>query len=233
MNRWLLLLLCMPILSHSQDRNEFWLRIILSHRFAEKWSASLDLHHRRQANYQSGDQNIFHHPLGNYIRGWVQYQLPHQWTLVVSPIGYFDNEDILNSSGELKQTKEWRISPGIIKSIDIGKIRNKNRMLYDARFAGINSDEYFFQSRFRLQDSFVIPLFVMKKENRFSWLLSNELLLKSDKSREGFDQNRLYNALQWDTRHTGVDIGYQWIVQKGTGSRFHRDQLFIMLNISI
>ena len=231
--RLLLLLLWAPFFSHSQDRNEFWLKINLGHRFSERLSVSLDVQHRRQANYRTKDENIFHYPLANNMRIWVNYRLPHNWMLVLSPIGYFNNEDILNSNGELRLTNEWRVSPGIIKSFNIGKIKNSNRLLLDARFAGINSHDYFFQSRFRLQDSFTMPLFTLKKRSRFAWLLSNEVLLKKEKRSGGFDQNRLYNALQWENPHTGVDIGYQWVLQKGLNSSFRKDQLFIILNISI
>jgi hypothetical protein len=120
----------------------------------------------------------------------VQCQLPHQWAIGLSPVGYFSNEYALNSIGLLKQTNEWRISPGIIKSFNKGKLKNWNRLLYDASFAGIGSDEYYFQSRFRVPDNFVTPLFVIKKENRFSWLFSNETLPKGNKGRDGFDEKK-------------------------------------------
>jgi len=231
--RLLLFLLWTPFFSHSQDRNEFWLKINLGHKFSERLSVSLDVQHRRQANYQTKDENIFHYPLGSSIRVWVNYRLPHNWMLVLSPIGYFNNEDILSSTGELMQSSEWRISPGIVKSFDIGKIKNSNRLLLDARFIGINEDDYFFQSRFRLQDNFTLPLFAAKKKNRFAWLLSNEVLLKKEKRNGGFDQNRLYNALQWECHHSYVDMGYQWVLQKGSNFSFQKNQLFIILNISI
>lgn len=222
-----------PLLTTAQTRNEFWLKAAVNHQFSKHWAAGIELHHRRQANFQSQDKNIFHYPLGNYARAWIQYKLPGEWLLIVSPIGYFSNEDILNSKGELKQTDEVRVSPGIIKSFTIGKVKNKNRFLYDARFAEFSRPGYFFQSRFRLQSSFTIPVLMLKKENQVSCFISGEVLVKKEKKAAGFDQNRLYNAVQWKNHSCDIDLGYQWIVQKGAGSVFYRNQLFIMFNINI
>lgn len=228
---WIVLLV--PQLAFAQTRKEFWLKVNLTHRFDTKWSAGLDVQHRRQANFKTADHNIFHHTMANYVRGWVYYQLPRQWTLVLSPIGYFDNEDILNTAGELKQTNELRISPGIIKSFQWGQVKNKNRFLYDIRFAEFDKTSHFTQSRFRLQNNLLFPLFSLKKNQQFSYLLSNEVLIKKQKQVTTFDQDRLYNAVQWKHGPHDISLGYQWVVQKGTSNIFHRHQLYLLVNIAI
>lgn len=233
MNKLALFILLLPIAASSQTRNECWLKMTVNRPLDEQWSVGVELQHRRQANFQIQDKNIFHYPLANYARAWITYKLPHKWALVLSPVGYFDNEDIISSYGELKQTNELRISPGVIRIIELGRIRNKNRLLYDARFADFNKSDHFFQSRFRMQTSFSFPVFLLKKENKISYQLSDEILIKKEKTATGFDQNRLYNAIQWENHGLDIDIGYQWIVQKNKGAAFNRNQLFIVLNIII
>jgi len=231
--RILAVLLFFPLLAFSQTRKEFWLKLNFTHQFSTKWMAGLDLQHRRQANFNQADKNIFHYTLANYGRIWLYYQLPWNWSLVVSPIGYFNNEDILNAAGTLKQTNELRISPGIVKVFDLGTVKNKNRFLYDIRFAEFDQVTHFTQSRFRLQNSFTIPLYSFKKQNQLSYIFSNEILIKKEKKLTGFDQNRVYNAVQWKLHRSDINLGYQWVVQKGTASTFHRHQLYLLLNIAI
>lgn len=233
MNKLAFFTLFLPIAAASQTRHECWLKMMVTHPLNEHWSLGAELQHRRQANFQVQDKNIFHYPLANYVRAWITYKLPHNWTLVLSPVGYFDNEDIVSSDGELKQTNELRVSPGVIRAFEMGRIRNKNRLLYDARLADFNKSYHFFQSRFRMQNSFSFPVFWVKKENKISYHLSNEILIKKEKTSVGFDQNRLYNAIQWENHGLNIDIGYQWIVQKNGASTFRRNQLFIALNINI
>lgn len=231
MKSWLIIFLWSPLIAFGQSRSEFWVKLNINHPINTKWSVGVDLHHRRQSNFQSGDKNIFHYPLGNYARVWLNYKLSKGWLFTLSPVGYFHNEDILNQNGELKQTTELRISPGIIKEWMIGKLKNKNRLLFDARFAEYNKPGYFFQSRFRMQNSLSIPF--IKKEPMLSYLFSNEILMKKEKGHMSFDQNRVYNALQWKIIPIELNAGYQWIFQRGTTGSFHRNQLFIMLNITV
>jgi hypothetical protein len=95
----LLLLLLVSLLTSAQTRNEFWGKLNVIHPFSDHWSIGLELHHRRQANYRSEDKNVFRYQLGNYARVMIYYQLPKKWTIILSPLGYFGNEDILNADG--------------------------------------------------------------------------------------------------------------------------------------
>jgi hypothetical protein len=89
------------------------------------------------------------------------------------------------------------------------------------------------QSRFHLQDNFSIPLHSFRENNSLNYYISNEIFIKKHKADIGFDQNRLYNALQWKFYRSDISMGYQWALQKGTASLFHRNQLYVSLNLVI
>lgn len=230
MKNYLTLLLLLPVSLAAQTRSEFWLKLNMTHALNQHWNAGVDFHHRRQANFNTDDKNIFHYPLGTYARAWITYKLQKGWTVILSPVGYFHNEDILNRAGELKQTNELRISPGLIKELKLGRAKFKNRLLYDARFADYNTPFYFFQSRFRLQNNLFIPFI---NNSGLGYLFSNEIILKNEKGSSSFDQNRVYNAIQYKISNQEVNAGYQWVLQKGNSRLFHRNQFFIQLNLLI
>lgn len=232
-NPVLVIFLFISSISTAQTRNEFWCRLNITHPLDKHWSIGIDMHHRRQANYQSGDKNIFRYQLGNYARLMLFYQLPEKWTIFVSPLGYFANEDILNRDGELKLTNELRTSLSIIKAFDIGHIKNRNRFQYDIRFPEFDKVSHYVQTRFRLHNSFTIPLHNFSEKSSLNYFISNEIFIKKQKADIGFDQNRIYNALQWKLSRSDINLGYQWVLQKGTNSRFHRNQLYLSFNLVI
>lgn len=233
MKKWMILFFLLPLLSTAQNRKESWLKIQLTHRFNEQWSAGLELQHRRQANYLESDKNIFHYPLGNYGRVWIYKQLPHQWILVLSPAGYFHNEDIINTAGLLIAINELRISPGIIKLFTAGRIENKNRFLVDIRFAAFDKPFHYIQFRYRMQNSFTFPVYRFPKKTSISYYLSNEYMLRSNNGTLSFDQIRINNAVRWKWNRTTADMGYQFVVQKGNTKCFRRGQLCVGINVTI
>lgn len=219
--------------SAAQTRRESWFRLNLTHRFNSNWSAGLDLQQRRQANYKTSDRNIFHYPLSSFARAWIYYQLPKDWTILLSPIGYFDNEDILNTKGELKQTNELRITPGVMKTLVTGKCRIRNRLLYDIRFADFDQPGHYLQSRLHWLEGLLVPFLTTGKNSRLQYQFYDELFIKKQRAVIAFEQNRVYNGLQWKYNSSTVDLGYQWVVQKGTSSVFHRSQLYLAFNLQL
>lgn len=217
----------------AQTRKESWIRLNLTRRINTNWSVGLDLQHRRQANYRTGDHNYMHYPLSSFGRAWLYYQLPKGWTLLLSPIGYFDNEDILNVNGELKQTNELRISPGIMQSLLLGPVKLRSRLLYDIRFADFGQPGHYTQTRLHWQESVLLPVCPTGKNSKLLYQLADELFVKKQGSDIGFDQNRLYNGLQWKYKASTIDLGYQWVLQKGTSSNFHRSQLYLAFNVQL
>lgn len=225
--------LVLPLLINAQTRKESWFRLNLTHRFNTNWSAGLDIQHRRQANYKKGDGNILHYPLSSFARAWIYYQLPKGWTLLLSPIGYFDNEDILNANGQLKQTNELRITPGVSNSLIWGSFKIRSRLLYDVRFADFDRPGHYMQSRLHWQESLLVPLCYTGKKSQLFYQLYNELFIKKQRSVTGFEQNRIYNGLQWKVSASAIDLGYQWVVQRGSSSNFKRSQVYLAFNIQL
>lgn len=217
----------------AQTRRESWFRLNLTRRINPQWSAGLDLQHRRQANYRTGEHNFLHYPLSSFGRIWIYYQLPRNWTLLLSPIGYFDNEDILNSKGELKQTNELRITPGVMQSLQAGTLKLRSRLLLDIRFADFDKAGHYTQTRLHWQESLLVPICPTGKNSRLLAQAADEVFIKNQDGDTGFDQNRLYGGLQWKYRASNIDLGYQWVLQKGTSSLFHRTQLYLAFNIQI
>lgn len=217
----------------AQTRKESWFRLNLTHRFNPQWSAGLDIQQRRQANYKTADHNIFHYPLSSFARVWVYYQLPKEWTILLSPVGYFDNEDILNVKGELRQTNELRITPGVMNSLVTGKMKIRSRLLYDIRFADFDQPGHYLQSRLHWQEGLLIPVCNTGKQSRLLYQVYDELFIKKQRSVIAFEQNRIYNGLQWKYKSSSADLGYQWVVQKGTASIFHRSQVYLALNLQL
>ena len=234
MRKFLFLLFSFILISgHAQTRNEFWCRLNITHPVDQKWSIGLDMHHRRQANYRDNDKNIFRYQLGNYMRLTVYYQLPKKWTIFVSPIGYFANEDILTKDGELKLTNELRTSLSVIKAFDIGPVKNRNRFQYDIRFPEFDKVNHYVQTRYRMHNSFTIPVVHFSEKTGLNYFISNEVFIKKQKSDVGFDQDRIYNALQLKISKSDILTGYQWVLQKGNTSLFHRNQLYLTFNLVI
>jgi Protein of unknown function (DUF2490) len=233
MKRLLFIFLFVPFFSTAQNHTEFWSKINATATVNKTWSIGMDIQYRRQADYKSGDKNIFHYPMATSIRAWLYYSLKNQWQIILSPIAYFKNDDILNSNGEIRQTKELRQMAGTSKSVEFTRIKNKNRFLIEVRFIDFDNNNSYTQFRYRLQNSFIIPLHKKEKATGINYFFSNEILIKNQKQQTNFDQNRVYNALQWKLMHADIDLGYQWVVQRNTTTTFHRNQFYVMLNLSI
>jgi Protein of unknown function (DUF2490) len=233
MKRLLFILLLIPVFSTAQKHTEFWSKLNTTVTVNKSWSIGMDVQYRRQANYRDDDKNIFHYPMAKSVRAWMYHNLKNQWQLILSPIAFFKNDDILNINGEIRQTKELRQMVGTSKSIDLNRVKNKNRFLIEVRFIDFDNNSSYTQFRYRLQNSFTIPLHKKEKATGMNYFLSNEILIKNQKQQPSFDQNRVYNALQWKFMHADIDLGYQWVIQQNTATTFRRNQLFVILNLSI
>lgn len=232
MKKILIALLLIPAFVQSQARNEFWIKVSAKHHFKNRWTAEVDFLHRRQANFYSGEKNMFHLKLLNSIRPWAYYQLKKNWQLVLSPASFFIFDDIKNSNGDLKKKKEIRVAAGISKSYSLGKIRNKNRFIAEERFINFNNDQSYKQLRFRFLTSFSYP-FSKKSNQGLSYQIADELIIKSLNNDIGFDQNRLYNSIHWKLKQTDIELGYQLTHVQGDNSSTHNNQLIVALNFTI
>jgi Protein of unknown function (DUF2490) len=182
MKRLLLIFLLAPLFSFAQTHTEFWSKLNTTLTVDKSLSIAVDVQYRRQADYKSGDKNIFHYPMATSIRAWLYYSLKNQWQIILSPIAYFKNDDILNSNVEIRQTKELRQMAGTSKSVEFNRIKNKNRFLIEVRFIDFDNNTSYTQFRYRLQNSFIIPLHKKEKATGINYHLSNEILNKKTKA---------------------------------------------------
>lgn len=226
-------LLLASLSTSAQVHNEFWTRLNITHSVGGHWSIGLDMQHRRQANYLTGEKNLFHYPMSSSVRVWVYYQLKKQWQLITSPIGFFENDNILNSTAAIKKNDELRTIVGVSKTIMIKRVKNKTRFIFENRFIDFYKSDYHFQTRYRLQSNVTIPLHKKISPTGMNYVLFDELYIKTEKHTTDFDQNRVYNALQWKLKHTDIDLGYQWVLQQNPTTTLHRNQFFIIFNLAI
>lgn len=233
MKRWCVLPVVLPLFAASQTRTESWLKLSVTHAVNKHWAAGIELQYRTQANYREDDKNIFHYPLGEVARLWLYNKLPQNLTLLFSPAGYFRNKEITAIKGDLRQSNEWRIAAGVQKTLNVKKNRNKNRLLLEERFINCNSPAHYTQTRLRLQNSFTFPVISFKKEKTISIFAYNEVMFKKDKHHTGFDQDRIFTAVQWAQHTIEIDAGYQLILQKTTSGSIQHKQLFVQCNFSI
>lgn len=231
MRQLLLLLYLVPFTLTAQPHAEFWSKLSAVKLINSYWAFGIDVQYRQQANYRKGDKNILHYPMGRSVSSWIYYNLKDQWQIILSPAGWFKNEDISNNNDDVIETTELRQVIGASKTVEIRRIKNKNRLFIEIRFIDFDNSKYHKQSRCRVQNSLTIPLHKKEKLVGLNYYFSNELFIKKQKSITRFDQNRVYNALQWKFKHTDVDMGYQWVVQQSASNTFQRHQLFIMLNL--
>ncbi len=225
MKNWFVLLLVVPLTIRGQTRHESWFKLNMAHRFSQHWTISADLQHRRQANYRTKSQDLFKYPLGNYVRVWAQYNI-----LLLSPFGYFQQEELQDKAGTLKISNETRFSAGASRTMITRKMTSNTRLLLDARFIEQEPGSKTFQPRYRLRQSFSFPFIKQGEKTKLAWLVWEEVLFRTANGSTGFDQNRIYNAFQRKFKQGEISVGYQWILQQGSRQLYHRDQLYIVLN---
>jgi hypothetical protein len=218
---------------NAQTRDELWTKINVTKSLNEKWVVGFDIQHRRQANYQIKEKNLFHYDLNNSIRGWVYYKIKNDWMLLLSPIAYFTNNDVKNTEGELKFSHELRSNLGISKNIMIVKIINKNRFLYEIRDIQFDSPEKTIQHRYRFQNYFIVPILKINTQNTINYTVFNELFFRTQNEISRFDQNRLYNAIQLKEKHWDVNLGHQYTYQNISSGNINKHHLMFSININL
>jgi hypothetical protein len=218
---------------NAQTRDELWTKINVTKSLNEKWLVGFDIQHRRQANYQIKEKNLFHYDLNNSIRSWVYYKIKNDWMFILSPIAYFTNNDVKNAEGELKFSHELRSNLGISKNIMIVKIINKNRFLYEIRDIQFDSPENTIQHRYRFQNNFIIPLLIFKEHSTINYSVFNEIFFRTQKGISRFDQNRIYNAFQLKEKIWAINLGYQYTYQNISSGNTNKNQLMFSININL
>lgn len=226
-------LLLFVLLGQAQDRQEAWLRINLTHWYAKKSGWGVELHQRTQSNYLADEKNIFSYPLLTIIRPWLYWRTNKKWVLAYSPLSYHGYTILLNQQGDRDTYTELRTTLGIQRNLTGRRIVNRNRAWYEFRFSDINGNNYRFSTRLRIQNTVMVPLLTLSKNDQLGYQLANEFFVAQRSSSVTFDHNRFYNALQWKTGKQEINLGYQWSLHKSGATTYDRRQLFLNTNFEL
>ena len=225
---WILLFLSNNLFS--QNRNEFWVKASLIKKVDKHWAIGIDIQHRRQADYYKKDKNIFHFALTNSIRLWAYYKLKQNWSIVASPVAYFENENIVNTTGLTVHSEELRSMVGIGKNLFFQKLLNYNRLLYEIDLINFNYPGMITKHRYRLMNNFVFAVKSFDISHSLNYNFFNEVFLKTENGMTSFDQNHFYNGIQWKWKLSDFGLGYQYTYQKATINYINKNQILLSLN---
>jgi hypothetical protein len=100
--------------SLAQTHNEVWVKYNFYTTINAKFSVSVDLNYRQQANIFSNNKNIFSLPLMRSSRLWLFYNLPKKYAIVSA--GFIGKTyDRTNPDADLTNATEARFAIGLIK----------------------------------------------------------------------------------------------------------------------
>lgn len=223
----LLTILFFGLTGWSQTRHESWVRVNLNHWFSPKFGIGLELHHRRQSNFLNEEKNIFDIPMLNIVRPWVYYRGLKNYVLAVSPLSFHDYHDISNSYGHLRNYLEIRSTYGVQRNFNLKNIVNRNRAWYELRFTDVNSRHRIFQTRLRIQNTFLLPIWKGASRTKLNYNLTNEFFVNQRRNLINFDHNRLFNGIQLKKSNYEINLGYQWSRHNASSHPYSRHQLFL------
>lgn len=227
-------LCCLEILAQSPRQYYHiangWTDLNISGKIAGKFSWQLENQHRRQD--QQGDYNPAtttgnpYHNLNQHIfRPYIHYQMSPLVRFSLMPLGWIGTNRFVN--GEVAAFfPELRVSPQVILSQQLNRLRIDHRLRYEFRWLGANEpidsksflyggdfSNSLFKKRFRYQIKGSMPLGKEKMEDK-TWYLQayNELMINMGENVPNlniFDQNRVLIGLGYRiNQHLTVEMGY-------------------------
>ncbi len=217
----------------AQSQNEFWSKINITKHFNDHLTLSIDAQYRRQSDFYTRDKNIFHYPLTTSIRLWVYYKVKNNWTLIASPIAFFNNKDLENISGMITHSSDLRSMIGASKTYILGHFANSNRILYEVDLLDINSNDITLRHRYRLYNNLLFSIKKISETRSLNYYFFNEIFYKTQNGLSSFDQDHFYNGLQWKWKESNFNIGYQYTYQKDLGICYNKNQFLFFLNLAL
>lgn len=214
-------------IGRAQTRHEAWLRVNLTHWMGPKAGIGLELHHRRQSNFLNDEKDILDKPMLTIVRPWFYYRGLKNYVLAVSPLSFHDYNEVANNLGHLKNHLEVRSTYAIQRNLALGKIANRNRIWYELRFTDVNSQTRVFQTRLRIQNSFLLPILALGNQTKLNYNVTNEFFVAQKKDLINFDHNRFFNGLQLKKASYEINLGYQWSRHNASPHAYSRHQLFL------
>lgn len=213
----------------AQQVYEWWSKFNFTQSLTDKVAFSLDLQHRRQ-NGSNTDYNLLRYTMTNSARLWLFYSANNNWSIILSPIALFENRNFNHSTQKLQHSSELRTMTGLAKAVAIDKATVNNRLLYELSFIQTAPSNNITRHRYRLQNSLLIPLKNRNNGSALNYNLANEVFIKTIQRKSSFDQNRIYQAIQWKDNFTAINVGYQLTIQQELSSLVHKNQFVISVN---
>lgn len=207
-----------------------WTDLNISGKIAGKFSWQLENQQRRQD--QQGDYNPAtttgnpYHNLNQHVfRPYIHYQMSPAVRFSLMPLGWIGTNRF--SNGEPSAFfSELRVSPQVILTQQLNRVRIDHRLRYEFRWLGANQaveDKSFiyggdfststFRKRFRYQIKGSMPIGKAKMEDK-TWYVQayNELMINMGENVPNlniFDQNRLLIGLGYRINtNLSVEMGY-------------------------
>ncbi|HEY0676653.1 MAG TPA: DUF2490 domain-containing protein [Chitinophagaceae bacterium] len=215
----------------AQNRNELWARINITSNISPRLSIGLDVSHRRNADMKN--DALFHYGLSNIARLWGYYKPTDKWTLMLSPLAYFDNHSTETATGKIVHLNEVRIMAGVSRELAFEKIKNNNRFLYELSYGRYLGQYTSSRQRFRLQNNLIIPLWETDGDKGIQYQFYNEIFFKTQHEGYSFDQDRVYNGLRWKPDNYDLNAGYQLNLQKSGDSWVYKNQFLVTMNVHL
>ncbi len=106
--------------SIAQTHNELWLKYNLLKKITPKFSASLDINFRQQANYLSNSKNLLQLPLMRSSRLWLFYNLHNNYS-ILGTLFIAKTFDLKNADADLTNATETQFALGVLKKILLKK----------------------------------------------------------------------------------------------------------------
>lgn len=228
-----LLLFFSIVTGWTQTRYESWTRLNFNYWGNKKTGIGLELHHRRQSNYWVTEKNIFDEPMLTIIRPWLYRKIGKGWMLSTSPLSFHAYRDILNQSGITRNYIELRSTYGIQRNLKLKGITNRNRAWYEFRFSDISRPNIIFQTRLRIQNTFLLPIKKIRTNFSINYNVTNEFFINQRKEIIAFDHNRFFNGLQLKKQNYEINLGYQWSRHNSSSSPYSRHQVFLNTSIDL
>lgn len=238
MNKYALLLLgLMPILLFSQASRQYyhipnaWMDVNVSGKLYKKFSWQIENSHRRQDmqgeyNESTTTGNLFHSFGQHVVRPYVHYQLSPKIRFSLMPLGWIGSNRF-NEGNPISFFSELRISPQVMLTQFLGKLKLDNRLRYEMRWIGQNQpvdDKSFiyagdfssstFRERLRYQLKLNLPFGREKISDKTLYgILSNEVFIQVGNQiprANVLDQNRILIGLGYSVnRSLSVELAYQ------------------------
>lgn len=231
-----IILLTMLNTSFSQSPRQYyhisngWTDINVSGKIAGKFTWQLENQHRRedmQGDYNTGTTtgNPYNNLNQHVFRPWIHYQFNPNVRFSLMPLGWIGSNRF--KEGEPSAFfAEIRVSPQVVLTQNIGRVRIDNRLRYEFRWFGQNQDinnksflyggdfsTTTFKERFRYQFKVTVPINHAKMDDKTLYAQTyNELFVNTGEQVANtnlLDQNRVLIGLGYKfNKFLAVEAGY-------------------------